>query len=360
MIALLADIHLGFSNRTHDIMWALNTMRNHYLKSGIDTIVILGDLFHDRSHVSIEVFNAAYDFFKESKEKFKQTWIVLPGNHDMFLKHSWKISSIRPLGEVVTVIDTVKILEVDNTRYWILPFIHSEAAYMQVLTRIEEQHKEGDILLTHIGVADSVKNICFLLQNWSLVSFAKSKFERVYAGHYHINQQVGKNVWYVGSLIPFKFDEGDSEHGTILIDRNNHKFTSVWDAATNLGDNSKPAPQYHTFHESLLTNKTDSDVNLIRIATSHDYTPQECHDVRHRLMDMGAIKVTFVNFDKEKIDSTTSDIIEPIKMENLFQSWFDSDTKGTANLRRNLALRLNREIVTEGDEIYTNNKVVEL
>ena len=361
MIALIADVHLGFSNRTRDILWALGVVRDHCVKQGVDTIIILGDLFHDRSVVSIEVFNAAYDFFKDSRDIFGLTWVVLPGNHDMFLKHSWKISSIRPLGEVLTVVDTVKILEIDDTRYWVLPFIHSEPAYMRVLEKIEKQYQPGDILLTHIGVSDSIKNICFLLQKWSLVSFANSKFTRVYTGHYHIHQQVGHNVWYVGSLIPFKFDEGDSDHGMFYVDAHQQKFVSIWEAAKDLKRESQPAPQFCTFHESLLDGKTDDEVrgNLIRISTTRDYTPQECHDIRHRLIDMGAIKVTFINLDKETLAETGQESVEPVKMEDLFQDWYDSDTKGTVGLRRNLALRLNREIVAEGDEIYANSKSVE-
>jgi DNA repair exonuclease SbcCD nuclease subunit len=229
-IAIIADVHLGYAGRSKDVIWALSVVRDYCRDNNIDTVIVLGDLFHDRQHLSIEILCGAYDFFKATKIEYEQEWIAFPGNHDMFLKHSWDINSIRPLGEILTIIDDVKLLMVDDKRYWILPFIYSESAYMRILERIEKQANKEDVLLTHVGVNNAIQNVCFLLQRWSMVTFVQSKFSRVYAGHFHLQQQVSNNLWYPGSLIPFKFDEGDHPHGFFVYDQDadEHVFIDVF------------------------------------------------------------------------------------------------------------------------------------
>lgn len=354
-IAILADIHLGYANRRNDIFWALGVVRSYCRNHDIDTIIVLGDLFHDRQHLSIEILCKAYDFFKEAKEQCRQSWVAFPGNHDMFLKHSWDINSIRPLGELLTIIDTVKILEIDDRRYWVLPFVYSESAYMRILERIEKQADKDDVLLTHVGVNNAIQNVCFLLQRWSTVSFVQSKFNRIYAGHFHLCQQV-QNLWYPGSIIPFKFDEGDHDHGFFVFDQdaNEHEFINIFTEGRTLEPDIDPPPQFHTFAEEFLNDKTPEDVsgNVIRIATTRDYSPNECQAIRERFMTMGAMRVTFINLDKNESQTTKLIEVEPVKIEDLFAKWYDQDERGTKGLRRNLAIRLNREIIEEGNELY--------
>jgi DNA repair exonuclease SbcCD nuclease subunit len=354
-IAIIADVHLGYAGRTNDILWALRAVRNYCQEHDVDTVITLGDLFHDRQHLSIEILCGAYDFFRDAKYEYNQQWIAFPGNHDMFLKHSWNINSIRPLGELMTIVDTVKVLEIDDRRYWVLPFVYSESAYMRILERIEKQASKEDILLTHVGVNNAIQNICFLLQNWSIVTFIQSKFDRIYAGHFHLCQQVSTNLWYPGDLIPLKYDEGDCDHGFFVFDqdKNEHIFVNVLAEGCKLEPDARP-PQFHTFSEDDLDKKTEADVcgDMVRITTTRDYTPNECQDIRERFAAMGAKKVTFINLTDEKIPNAKLVEFEPIKIEDLFTKWFDQDIRNAKDLRRNLAIRLNKEIVEEGNEIY--------
>jgi len=357
-IALLADIHLGIGNRQKDIIWALETVREYCHTHDIEQIIILGDLFHDRQSLSIDILCAAYDFFKGAKD-LDQQWVAFPGNHDMFLKHSWDINSIKPLGEVLTIIDTVKIIEIDNTRFWVLPFVYSETSYMKILRRIEEQIQPGDILLTHIGVCTAKLNVCFLLQHWNIVDFTTSQFQRIYAGHFHLQQQVGENLWYPGSLLPYKFDEGDSPHGFFIYDteEHEHQFIDIWNAGE---DKEEAPPNYINLHGDHLDEKTSADVANchIRIAATREYSPNEKQEIRERLTKMGARRIVFTDIliDDEPASLPQEEETEPLKIEELFEKLFDADPRGTKGLQRSLAFRLNREIIAEGNEIYTKEE----
>jgi DNA repair exonuclease SbcCD nuclease subunit len=354
-IVLLADVHMGAGGRQGDILWALRTTREYCKNNNITEIIILGDLFHDRQSISIEVLCDAYDFFKSCKD-LGQQWIVFPGNHDMFLKYSWNVNSLRPFSDVLTIIDAVKILEIDDQRFWIVPFIYSESAYMRVLNKIEEQYEPGDVLLTHIGVKSASLNICFLLQDWSVVDFEDSKFDRVYTGHFHIRQQVGGNVWYPGSLIPFKFDEGDTEHGFYVYDikERDHQFVNIWKTGRKLLPKETTPPQYCTFHDSLLDEKKADEVenNYIRVATTREYSPNEKDEIRSTLMSMGARRVTFMDLVKHDEVVCEDEVSEVVDMGSIFRDYVESDGKHTKDLRLNLLLKLDREIREEGDEIY--------
>ncbi|MFA5767299.1 MAG: hypothetical protein WC919_05225, partial [Candidatus Paceibacterota bacterium] len=64
-------------------------------------------------------------------------------------------------------------------------------------------------------------------------------------------------------------------------------------------------------------------------------------------------KVTFINLSDDEAPQAKLVELEPIKIEDLFAKWFDQDVRGAKDLRRNLAIRLNREIVDEGNELYS-------
>jgi len=109
-LLITADIHAGVPNRLNDILWSCRVMREHAKRAGIEVVLVLGDLYHDRSSLDIEVLSRLCDFFAETKEEYGQQWITFPGNHDMFLRHSWRINSLHVMRKYMTVIETTKIL----------------------------------------------------------------------------------------------------------------------------------------------------------------------------------------------------------------------------------------------------------
>ena len=141
-ILITADIHFGVPGKLDDTLYACRVMREYCKLSNIDTALILGDLYHDRRYLEIDILSASYGFFEEAAEEYNQNWIVFPGNHDMFLRHSWKINSLTPLKKHLTVIEDVCKLQIDNRNFWILPFITFEKTYMTVLNRINEMADE--------------------------------------------------------------------------------------------------------------------------------------------------------------------------------------------------------------------------
>lgn len=353
-VVFAADIHFGVQGRLDDIVFACRAIREYCYKHKIDTVVVLGDLFHDRRHLEIDVLVAASRFFEEAADEYDQQWITFPGNHDMFLRHSWDINSLVPLKKHITVIDDVKLLQLDDRRFWVLPFIQFEKAYMKVAYKFKRRLQDGDKLLTHVGVRGATLNTCFLLKDWSIVNFEHIPFERIYTGHFHSNQKVGENIYYPGSPIPFKFDEGDIPHGFYVYDTetDEHEFVDIWDVARDLFPDEVAPPQFCTIADCQLDKLTEQDVsnNMVRIALSREYTTNERSTIKKKLRDMGARTVRWLNLARKLEDK---EIRLPAYVENrdLFRSWIEAD-KATKDLDKRLLVQLHDEVIAEGDELY--------
>lgn len=324
-ILITADIHFGLEQKLNDILWAVRTMREYAAQNGINEVYVLGDLFHDREKLNIEVLSSVYRFLDEAKEKYAQKWTIFPGNHDMYLRHSWDISALNALNKVSVIIDNIKLLNISNRRFWIVPFIQHEQSYMKIINSLESKYKDGDILLTHIGVNSASLNVCYLLKNWNIVDFSKSKFNTVISGHFHCHQNAGRgNVWYPGSPIPFRFDEGMVPHGFIEfnIDDNDIKFIEIFNL--NLIDGTCP-PDYITISDDMIDSLSNLNGDNVRIALSKDYTKDDLLKFRNLTMLSGASSVKFMKIKDDTDIAKVDGNISTKSIDNLFEKWLEYD-----------------------------------
>lgn len=345
-VLISADVHLGLPNKLDDILWALRTMREYARAQGISTVVILGDLFHNRVSISIDVLNGVFDFLSETVKDFGQEWVAFPGNHDMFMRNSWNVNSLRPLDGMLTLVNDIRLLKIHDRRFWVIPFIHYEAVYMKALAKVEEHHEVGDILLTHVGVHNATLNECFLVKHWSTVNFEESKFDRVFAGHFHCHQQVGGrgNVWYPGSPIPFRFDEGMVPHGFIDLDldTNNVKFIPIF----GLADGDRPA-DFLTITDDMLEDELDIAGDFVRVRLARDYPRDELFRMRTRLLELGAANVKFQKVKEEQVDlaAHAKSDVSLINPTDLFDKWVVHDRPKGLDVE--LLKKLNASILGE-------------
>lgn len=345
-ILIAADIHFGLPQKLNDILWSVRTIREYAANNNIEAVIMCGDIFHDRVNYNIEVLNAAYGFFEETR-RMGQEWIAFPGNHDMPLRHSWEVNTLKPLRDVLTVIEEVKLLKILGHRFWVVPFVHYESVYMKVLAHIEQQYEDGDVLLTHIGVNNATLNECFLIKHWSTVEFTESKFNRVFTGHFHCHQGVGErqNVWYPGSPIPFRFDEGMVPHGFIEFDLETQdiKFVKIFDLELIEGD--RP-PDYVTITDEML----EEDLSLlkndcVRVQLARDYNRDELLRMRKTLEDHGitSIKLNKIKEEKINIDGGLKSGFSVSSPEELFNQWVEQDAPNKLDV--SLLKKLNKQIV---------------
>ena len=361
-IIFVADIHFGISGRTDDILYSLKSIREYAHKNQIQSWIILGDLFHDRRGVEWDVLGRVYDFFLETKEKYNQNILAYPGNHDMFLKNSFEYHSMKALKNVITVIDDIALVKVENQRFRIIPFINYEDVFMNVVNEVVKDNdtSKDDIILTHVGVKNASLNECFLIKHWSFIDFTNIP-HKVFTGHFHCQQKVGDNLWYPGSPLAFNFSEGLVDHGFIVydVDSGKHEFVSL-QGLNAIQDkdivplDGRPAGFITITDEMLLDakelKKIDFKNNNIRIAISRDYGKDEIADIRGTLSKMGAKSVTTMKTKEQEveIEKHQSDSLSINRPEELLKTWFEKDAPD--HISKELLLSLNKSIVEEGNE----------
>ena len=349
-IVMIADIHVGIPNRSKDTFWALEQIKEYSHKNQIKNWILLGDLYHCRDSISVPDLQHTTEFFKRLKyDGYRIDSVV--GNHDMHLKNSTEINSLKPLSDYINLYENGETFKLGGQQFAVLNFIQSESEYMNELSRIEKQCEPCTVLLSHIGVKSSALNACFLLKSWNFVDFNNSKFEQVYLGHYHYKQQVGKNVWFVGS--PISYDHSDGyEHGFFVYDTitRTHEFVSIY-----YGQSDSSPPKHMTVDDDSLEKLEPIDVvgNVVRIALTKEHTTNQINEISDRLLAMGAKSVSIMNLIskedeikfKEANDSAAS-------VADLFKKFVENDTKGVKGLNIEYLHTINAEIMTEGDRQY--------
>jgi DNA repair exonuclease SbcCD nuclease subunit len=347
-VIITADIHSGIPDKLNDTTWAIRTIRQYAESSAIEHVIVAGDLFHDRQHLGLDVLRATYDELLTAK-KSGQKWHSFPGNHDMFMRNSWEVTSLHALSEVMNITETTGELHIEGQRFFILPFIHYESRYMEEIKKLDKQVSKEDILLTHIGVNKALLNVCFLLQNWSIVDLEDTKFYRIYTGHFHCEQQVGK-VYYPGSPIPFNFAEGATEHGFYVydIERREHQFIKTFE----VGMEPRP-PNYLTINDQNITENINTLANnKIRIKLSRDYTTNELGRIKELLKKRGALAVdwSLPETKTNEEDTAKAAVINISSPEALFKAWLEHDDPN--ELDKDLLIKINEQVKLIAEERY--------
>lgn len=348
---ITADIHAGFPNKLYNSLWGLNVIKRYADEHSIEVVWILGDLFHDRVSASWEVLNTIFTFFENAKS---QEWICFPGNHDTFLRNSWRINSLKPLKKVISIIEDIKAIEIGDKRFFILPFVQYESAYMEILQRLNEKASENDILMTHIGIADSIKNVCFLLKNWSLVTFKDTVFKRVFTGHFHVMQEVG-TAYYPGSPIPFRFDDESPKHGFLVYDdeSNEVKEIDIYEAADELEITQRKPENFITITEDDF-DQSDLSGNNVRVVLTKEYTSQELSEMRNLLLSKEAKQVFWLNKAENEPIEDKAETKELLQTTDLFKSWVGHDKPKDLDIE--FLMTIHGQVAQEAEEIISRTE----
>lgn len=336
-IIITADWHFGYPGRLNDLKNAFRYMIKYCIEQEIKVIILAGDLAHNRESLTHDVSNTISELFDEINRNGIHL-ISMVGNHDMFYRHRWEINAIKPFSKQIYYIDTISNFELDGRKFWVVPFIEHEPFYMKVINDVNKLVNKDDILITHIGIASAKMNTCFLIQNWSVVSFENTKFSRIYAGHFHNHQKVGSKSWYCGSPIPFRFDEGLVEHGFIVYDtiNNDHEFIDLFEI---MPDNIKP-PDFITIKAKDIDQIINTSTNdRIKVELDVDDDPKE---LKEKFTNSGISKVTFVKPKEEKINDKPKNFT---RSNDIFKSWIDYDNP--THLNKKLLIKLEKEIKSE-------------
>lgn len=216
-VILISDIHFGVSSSSEEWQenindyfqnWFIPYVRNELKKTPDAVICCLGDVYHDRKSIDIDVNNLCIDIFEQLAQIIPV--YIINGNHDLSKKTNKGNSSLRSLGNIdnVTVIKEPTMLQFMEGRKNI-----AKVAAIPYLGDCNDENKElvkfdkrADYAFMHTDISKmKFDNGMTIVGAVDAEKFAG----KVISGHIHKRQETDKVV-YVGS--PYQMSRGDIDN----------------------------------------------------------------------------------------------------------------------------------------------------
>ena len=305
-IGCFSDIHIGLgqdSKEWHEIVlnfakWASEI----YKKASVTDIIIPGDVFHNRSSISVETLSVTKKFF----DYFKDFQIYIStGNHDSFLKDSSSINSISILDgwENIHIIDNEpKVIDAYNKKISLIPWG----------TPLDKIPK-SDIMFGHFEINSFYMNSYKICEH----GFSyKDLFEFspvIISGHFHKrdhrNYQCG-DIFYLGSPYQQNFGDTLDDRGIYVLDLEKSDF---------LFFKNNVSPK----HFKLKINEDVSvDViknNFISLVVDNDSNEDEINEYKGKIASCGP-KMLKMDYNENNFKIEILDENKNLGTSNLLQS----------------------------------------
>jgi DNA repair exonuclease SbcCD nuclease subunit len=209
-IAVIADLHIGV-NKDNDIFhkihldyakWLSDELKHRH----IDTLVIAGDFFHDRSKITLPTLDVGHKFLDILKEF---NIYIGSGNHDSYHLNSSNITSL----SVFKNRTNIQIID-DKIRSY------DKFSIMPWGTEFKDIPDGINVLFCHIDAISFEMAKGKISTHGFKVSDLMTKASLVISGHFHKFQHRiynGKSFYYTGSPMQLSFGEsGDTKYFHIV------------------------------------------------------------------------------------------------------------------------------------------------
>lgn len=220
---LSTDWHLKESNleRIKDLVTQKCKLA---VKLGVNTLTGLGDFLDSRKAQTQDVLNTFGEILGII-EGYGLNLEAIPGNHDK-TDYSSSSSFLDPFihHPALKLIKELKCLESEGVDLIFIPFFTDEIFSEQLNQLNEFALKENKpILFTHMAFEGSVNNDGTKV-SCSIKPSMFSSFFKVFSGHYHNQQKIGKNIYHIPSIQQNNFGEDDQKGFTVLYDDGSHEL----------------------------------------------------------------------------------------------------------------------------------------
>ncbi len=264
----------------------------------INTIIIVGDIFHNKSSIHTVAQGILLDTIRTNKDIH---FIVIDGNHDLSSKTADGVSALKCLDSEENVKMIHETTIIDNVLF--VPWS----------THIGQDIKENDAkyLVSHFGL-----NEAELSSGISIVADLKasdlSKFHTCILGHYHKPQLLETSttrIYYVGSLIQLDWGEKNEEKRFLIVDTETDEIESI------------PSVGYKQYHKLVITedNKTELCENARQLIAEGHHVILEKFDN----FDTDVLNEEFLIVNKSEIDITNRGITTSMSMADKLSKYLD-------------------------------------
>lgn len=220
--AILADTHFGISNDSnifHDSNQKFfdkvffPTLR----EKGINNIIHLGDVFHNRFKIDVHTIRRAREYFFEPLADYST--IIIAGNHDIYWRDVSDTNAIRelckqyPYIQYTTECVSIKQLLNVNDDMLLIPWINqsNHERTINVINASGAKYAFGHLEL--VGFYQNKSHISTKGYDANIFN----KFKHVFSGHYHMKNS-SQNITYVGSVQQHNWGDLNDNRGFHIFD----------------------------------------------------------------------------------------------------------------------------------------------
>lgn len=315
----------GVNSRLQIILDELDRAADELEAAGGSTIVMAGDLFHQRGSIDPEVFNPVHRMIENL---INRGFIVLalPGNHDLKGKETTELGnafqSMSGWSEFKIAIEPLLMQHVfdakTNGNLLLVPWQSSNKSLMEILwehaNAMETDARENTDVFIHAGIDGVIPGLPD--HGLTAESLKELGFKRVFAGHYHNHKVMeGGKVISIGATTQHTFSDLGAKAGFLLVypDRVEYRASNAPDFVEITGD---------TEPEDI---PAIVDGNYVRIR-SMKLTDAEIKDMREELVSLGAKGVTF-QVAREVVSARTGAVAtKSVSLEASIDNYIDTLT----------------------------------
>jgi len=341
-VLLYSDLHIHAHKRSIDRLnnclevqeWVFETAKERL----ISDIIFAGDLFQDREKIDVFTYTLTFKLFKKYLDGTIRLWLLL-GNHDLWFRDRWDVSSVHPFDALngVTVIDKPCTLAIQGRLVDFLPYVQNPVEHLLTLGQ-----SDAEILVAHLACHGAQLNRVYDTRADVIVehdnemvkvdSSLFSNWKKVWLGHYHGHQKVSDNVEYIGSPLQLSFNEAFQ-----------HKYIVACDLKTGKRDYIKNtfSPQHLIIPQKDLE-KYEIKNNFVILETDESNSANII-DLKNEIVGLspGSLEIiqTHRNGKKHEIEDAKAILLKEDEMLDAFV-----EQSETGDLEKELLKKVGRKV----------------
>lgn len=234
----LGDLHIHDWNTFNQDLYRTKMLLTWFKELVINAhkekakVLIAGDLFHNPSHMSNELFRLVNQTFSEIQYRVGyETVLCVSGNHDRdgddpIKSPSW-VKTFSGMYSFLKCIDFQKI-DLWDTEVMGIPYLRDDVGLENAMKVFSQnKHDTNRILLTHkelAGAEDTNGMKCERKGDQSKLSTFFQNFDYVVCGHIHKPQLLRKNILMCGSPMQMRVCDMGTDMGYWVLDKHGFEF----------------------------------------------------------------------------------------------------------------------------------------
>ncbi len=290
----------GLPERLYEKKVVQENIGNYCLENGIKTIIVGGDLLHNKNIIHSIAQSVMLDFFRSYR---MLDFIVLDGNHDLSGKGTDVVSALKSLDNEPNVRRIYEPTKIDDD-ILVVPYSDN---MIDVIKKNSSKY-----LISHFGLNEATLNSGISIVSNISMKDLSGKYQYVLLGHYHKPQEIiGDNIeiYYTGSITQNDWGEKEEDKRFLVVNTDTGCIQSI------------PTKGYKKFFDLQITNENKEEV--IKKARELREDGHNVKITRKEEVDVNEISKEFLVVDKTEKDITNRGLSSSMSMADKFSKYME-------------------------------------